>query len=29
MTVLVGGLRVLNANFRGSDFGVFTKRTDA
>jgi catalase-peroxidase len=29
MTVLVGGLRVLNANFRGSDFGVFTKRADA
>jgi catalase-peroxidase len=29
MTVLVGGLRVLNANFRGSDLGVFTKRTDA
>jgi catalase-peroxidase len=26
MTVLVGGLRVLNANFRGSDLGVFTKR---
>ncbi len=29
MTVLVGGLRVLNANFRGSDFGVFTKRPEA
>jgi catalase-peroxidase len=28
MTVLVGGLRVLNANFRGSDFGVFTKRAE-
>jgi catalase-peroxidase len=28
MTVLVGGLRVLNANFRGSDFGVFTKRPE-
>jgi catalase-peroxidase len=26
MTVLVGGLRVLNANVRGSEFGVFTKR---
>jgi len=29
MTVLVGGMRVLNANFRGSDFGVFTKRPEA
>jgi catalase-peroxidase len=29
MTVLIGGLRVLNANFRGSDFGVFTKRPEA
>jgi catalase-peroxidase len=28
MTVLVGGLRVLNANFRSSDFGVFTKRPE-
>jgi catalase-peroxidase len=26
MTVLVGGLRVLNANFAQSDLGVFTKR---
>src|SRR5580698_4041411 len=26
MTVLVGGLRVLNANVRGSELGVFTKR---
>jgi catalase-peroxidase len=29
MTVLIGGMRVLNANFRGSDFGVFTKRPEA
>ena len=29
MTVLVGGLRVLNANFRASDLGVFTKRPQA
>jgi catalase-peroxidase len=29
MTVLVGGLRVLNANFRASDHGVFTKRPQA
>jgi catalase-peroxidase len=29
MTVLVGGMRVLNANFRGSDFGVFTKRPES
>ena len=29
MTVLVGGMRVLNTNFRGSDFGVFTKRPEA
>ncbi|SHI83137.1 catalase/peroxidase HPI [Aquimarina spongiae] len=29
MTVLVGGLRVLNTNFDGSTHGVFTKRTDA
>jgi catalase-peroxidase len=28
MTVLVGGMRVLNANFRGSDFGVFTNRPE-
>jgi catalase-peroxidase len=28
MTVLVGGLRALNANFRGSDLGVFTKRPE-
>jgi catalase-peroxidase len=26
MTALVGGLRVLNANVRGSELGVFTKR---
>ena len=26
MTVLVGGLRVLNANFGQSELGVFTKR---
>ncbi len=26
MTVLVGGMRVLNANYDGSDNGVFTKR---
>jgi catalase-peroxidase len=29
MTVLIGGLRVLNANFRGSQHGVFTKRPEA
>jgi catalase-peroxidase len=29
MTVLVGGLRVLGANFRGSDLGVFTNRPEA
>ena len=29
MTVLVGGLRVLNANVGQSELGVFTKRTDA
>jgi catalase-peroxidase len=29
MTVLVGGLRVLNANFGGSQHGVFTKRPEA
>lgn len=28
MTVLVGGLRVLNANFAGSPLGVFTSRTE-
>ncbi len=26
MTVLIGGLRALNANFGQSDYGVFTKR---
>jgi catalase-peroxidase len=29
MTVLVGGMRVLNANFRRSPDGVFTKRPEA
>ena len=29
MTVLVGGMRVLNANFNGSKDGVFTKRPEA
>ncbi len=29
MTVLVGGMRVLNANFDGSKHGVFTKRPEA
>jgi len=29
MTVLVGGMRVLNANFDNSKHGVFTKRTEA
>jgi catalase-peroxidase len=29
MTVLVGGMRVLNANFRGSRHGVFTERPGA
>ncbi len=29
MTVLVGGMRVLNANFRQSPHGVFTKRPEA
>jgi len=29
MTVLVGGMRVLNANFRQSQHGVFTKRPEA
>ncbi len=28
MTVLVGGMRVLNANFKGSQHGVFTKRPE-
>lgn len=27
MTILIGGMRVLNANFGGSQHGVFTKRT--
>jgi catalase-peroxidase len=29
MTVLIGGLRVLNTNFDGSQHGVFTKRPEA
>ena len=29
MTVLVGGLRALNANFGGTKHGVFTKRPEA
>ena len=29
LTVLVGGLRALNANFDGSKHGVFTKRADS
>lgn len=29
MTVLLGGLRVLNANFAGSKHGVFTKQTES
>lgn len=29
MTVLVGGMRALNANFDGSKHGIFTKQTDA
>ena len=29
MTVLVGGMRVLNTNFGGSHHGVFTKRPEA
>lgn len=29
MTVLIGGMRVLNANFGNSPHGVFTKRTEA
>jgi catalase-peroxidase len=28
MTVLVGGMRVLNANFGGSQHGVFTKKPE-
>ena len=28
MTVLLGGMRVLNANFGGSQHGVFTKRPE-
>ena len=28
MTVLVGGMRVLNANFEQSDLGVFTNRRE-
>ncbi|WP_254546783.1 catalase/peroxidase HPI [Halomarina pelagica] len=28
MTVLVGGMRALNANYRGSDLGVFTDRPE-
>ena len=28
MTVLIGGLRVLNANFDHSEYGVFTKRSE-
>jgi len=28
MTVLIGGMRVLNANFRGSQHGVFTDRPE-
>ncbi len=29
MTVLIGGMRVLNANFQKSQYGVFTKRPEA
>jgi catalase-peroxidase len=29
MTVLVGGMRVLNTNFDNSEYGVFTKRPEA
>jgi catalase-peroxidase len=29
MTVLLGGMRVLKTNFRGSQYGVFTKRPEA
>jgi len=28
MTVLVGGMRVLNSNFGGTEYGVFTKRPE-
>jgi catalase-peroxidase len=28
MTVLVGGMRVLNTNFDNSGYGLFTKRTE-
>jgi len=28
MTVLIGGMRVLNTNFDGSEYGVFTKRPE-
>lgn len=28
MTVLIGGMRVLNANYKGSQHGVFTKRPE-
>ncbi len=28
MTVLLGGMRVLNTNFNGSEYGVFTKRPE-
>ncbi len=29
MTVLIGGMRVLNANFKGAKLGVFTKRPES
>ncbi len=29
MTVLIGGMRVLNTNYAGSKHGVFTKKTEA
>ena len=29
MTVLLGGMRVLNTNYNGSQYGVFTKRPEA
>ena len=29
MTVLLGGMRVLNANYEKSQYGVFTKRPEA
>ena len=28
MTVLIGGMRMLNTNFDGSNYGVFTKKTE-